>query len=487
MRKMMMINPHPPGRHGEESITVIVQMPLNLAYISALTPGDWEFDIIDENIELALDETEENIVFEPVDLVCITALTYQAARAYKIATACKKRGMTVIMGGIHASVQTEEAMRYVDCVVTGEAEAIWPTVIKDFEEGNLKNKYEGGLPDLGLLKKVHPNRQLLKDKYDYKFSSIITTKGCPNSCEFCSVPTFQGGKFRERPVEDVIEEMLETDYKGLMFAEDNFYGHGKRSNERANRLFKEMVDKKTNKDWLGFTALNISQDADTLEYMAKSGNFGMLIGIESTNEETLRKMNKRVNLKLGVDNYYDCIDKIHQAGLAVWGSMVFGSDGDDKDSFKKMADFVLDNNIDILTYGICTPFPITPLFKRLDSENRIFRKNFPVDWKYYDTANVVHKFVDMSLEEFIEGMQHVYEKVYADNMLRERFRNTIKRTHNPRNAMFAFRVGSDWKQVFEQVLENLKELYDSGDYYKDWYTSKSVFVEQDIESMATAY
>ena len=487
MRKMMMINPHPPGRHGEESITVIVQMPLNLAYISALTPGDWEFDIIDENIELALDEKEEDIVFEPVDLVCITALTYQAARAYKIATACKKRGMTVIMGGIHASVQTEEAMRYADCVVTGEAEAIWSTVIKDFEEGNLKNKYEGGLPDLSLLKKVHPNRQLLKDKYDYKFSSIITTKGCPNSCEFCSVPTFQGGKFRERPVEDVIEEMLETDYKGLMFAEDNFYGHGKRSNERANHLFKEMVDKKTNKDWLGFTALNISQDADTLEYMAKSGNFGMLIGIESTNEETLRKMNKRVNLKLGVDNYYDCVDKIHQAGLVVWGSMVFGADGDDKDSFKRMADFVLDNNIDILTYCICTPFPTTPLFKRLDLEKRIFRKNFPIDWKYYDTANVVHKFVDMSLEEFIEGMQHVYEKVYAGNMLRERFRNTINRIHNPRNAMFAFRVGSDWKQVFEQVLENLKELYDSGDYYKDWYTSKSVFVEQSIESMATAY
>ncbi len=488
MRKMMLVNPHPPGRHGEESITVIVQMPLNLAYIAALTPGDWEFDVIDENMELALDETETNTTFDGFDLVCITALTHQAARAYKIAEACKKKGMTTIMGGIHASVVTDEALQYLDCVVTGEAENIWATVIKDFEEGNLKKLYDGGLPDLSVLKKVYPNRELMRKKYDYKFSSIITTKGCPNRCEFCSVPTFQGGKFRERPYEDVLDEMEATDYKGLMFAEDNFYGHGKRSAERARNLFQGMVDRKVNKDWLGFTALNINSDAEVLRLMAESGNFGMLIGVESTNEEVLAKMNKRVNLKLGVDSYYESVDRIHQAGLVVWGSMVFGADGDGKDSFARMADFILDNNIDILTYGISTPFPKTPLFERLDGEKRIFRKNFPNDWKYYDTANVISRFVSLSLEEFIEGMQLVYDKVYAGTMLRERFRNTIKRTHNPRNAMFAFRVGSDWKQVFEQVLDGLRELYDSGDYYKDWYTSKSMVVEkQGLETVATAY
>ena len=486
-RKMMLISPHPPGRHGEESITVIVQMPLGLAYLSSLTPGEWEFDIIDENIELAMNEDETDVVFDGFDLVCLTALTFQSARAYKIAAACKRKGMTTIMGGLHASVVTEEAMEYVDCVVTGEAEAIWATVIKDFEEGKLKKLYEGGLPDLSLLKKVYPDRELLRKKYDYKFSSIITTKGCPNKCDFCSVPTFQGGKFRERPVEDVLDEMEATDYKGLMLAEDNFYGHGKRSNERAKSLFKGMVDRKLNKDWLGFTALNISQDAETLDYMAKSGNFGMLIGIESTNEEVLKKMNKRVNLKMGVDSYYESVDKIHQAGLVVWGSMVFGADGDNKDSFERMANYVLDNNIDILTYGINTPFPTTPLFKRVDSEGRIFRKNFPTDWKYYDTANVCHRFVDMSLEEFIEGMQLVYKMIYDGDMLRKRFRNTINRTHNPRNAMFAYKVGCDWKQVFEQVLDHLKELYDSGDYYQDWYKSSSVVVNKDLENVATVY
>jgi len=484
MKKMMLINPHKPGRHGEESITVIVQMPLNLAYIVSLTPGDWEFDVIDENIELAIDDNEE-ITFAPVDLVCITAVTYQSPRAYTIANACKRRGMTVIMGGIHASVVPEEASNYVDSVFIGEAEQVWPQVIKDFEAGKLKKVYDGGLPPLSLMKKVLPDRELMKKKYNYKFSSIVTTKGCPNYCDFCSVPTFQGRKFRERPYEDVLEEMAATDYKGLMLAEDNFYGHGKRSNERARNLFKGMVDRGIHKDWLGFTALNISQDKETLDYMAKSGCFGMLIGIESTNEAVLQKMNKRVNLKLGTDTYYDCIQKIHDAGLVVWGSVVFGADGDDKDSFKRMTDFVLENNIDILTFGINCPFPKTQLYQRLDSEKRIFRKNYPEDWEYYDTAHVVHRFVDMTLEDFIEGMQYVYDHIYAGDNVRKRFRNSIKKTNNVRNSMFAFRVGSDWKQVFDQVMENLKLLYDSGDYYKDYYQSGSVSVSKPLVESAT--
>ncbi len=468
MKKMMLINPHPPGRHGEESITVIVQMPLNLAYIAALTPGNWEFDVIDENKELALDEKEENITFKDrkIDLVAITAVTYQVARAYKIAAACRKAGIPAVIGGIHASVMTDEVAQYADTVVVGEAEEVWPQLIKDFEEGKLKKIYNGGLPPLSKLKNVYPDRELMRKKYGYQFSSIITTKGCPNACDFCSVPTFQGRKFRERPYEDVLDEMEATTYKGLMLAEDNFYGHSVKSNERARNLFKGMVERGIKKDWLGFTALNISNDPVVLDYMAKSGNFGMLMGIESTNEKVLEKMNKKTNLRLGVHQYHDAIQRIHDHGLVTWGSVVFGADGDDKDSFKKMTDFILNNNIDILTFGIDCPFPSTPLFHRLSAEGRIFRKNFPTDWKYYDTAHVVHRFVDMTLEDFINGMQYVYDHLYAGDNLRTRFRNSIRTTGNPRNAMFAFRVGSDWKQVFEQVLDSLKELYNSGAYYK---------------------
>jgi radical SAM superfamily enzyme YgiQ (UPF0313 family) len=473
MKKMMLVNPHPPGRHGEESISVIVQMPLNLGYIAALTPGDdWEFDVVDENIESALNEAGDDITFDPPDIVCLTALTYQAPRAYHIAKLAKKHGCTTIMGGIHASVCAEEAVQYVDAVITGEAETVWPQVIKDFEAGKLQKRYDGGLPNLSILKKVHPDRELLRKKYGYKFSSIVTTKGCPNRCDFCSVPTFQGQKYRERPVEDVLEEMAATDYKGLMFAEDNFYGHSVRSAERAKELFRGMIDRELKKDWLGFTALNISQDAEALKLMRESGNFGFLVGIESTNPEVLKKMGKRVNLKLGATNYKECIRKIHDAGLIVWASVVFGADGDDKDSFKKMVDFVHDCKVDILTYGLDCPFPKTPLFYRLDSEKRLFRRNLPEDWEYYETANVVHKLVDMTLDEFVDGMQYVYDNVYAGDNVRKKFRVSMQETSDPRNSMFALRVSQDWDQVFLQVLENLRKLQESGDYYKDTYATQ---------------
>jgi radical SAM superfamily enzyme YgiQ (UPF0313 family) len=260
--------------------------------------------------------------------------------------------------------------------------------------------------------------------------------------------------------------MAATDYKGLMFAEDNFYGHGKSSNERARNLFKGMVERDIKKDWLGFTALNIGEDPEALKYMAESGNFGMLIGIESTNPEVLKKMNKRINLRIGTQNFKDNIKAIHDAGLVVWGSVVFGADGDDKDSFKRMVDFILENKIDILSFGIDCPFPNTPLFHRLSQEGRMFRTNFPDDWFYYDTAHVVHRLTDMSLEEFIDGMQYVYDNLYAGKNLRMRFRESIKSTGNPRNSMFAFRVAQDWTVVFEQVLNNLRKLAESGDYYR---------------------
>lgn len=465
MKKMLLINPHPPGRHGEEDISVIVQMPLNLAYLAALTPSDWEIDVIDENLEFALDEKGEPKV-EDADLVAITAVTYQAPRAYEVARAYKKTGARIIMGGIHSSVMPDEVAQYVDSVFIGEADQLWGQVIEDFCNEGLKTRYDGGLPDLSVLQHVYPDRELMRKKYDYKFSSIVTTKGCPNKCDFCSVPTFQKQRFRERPYEDVLNEMAATDYMGLMFAEDNFYGHGKRSNERARNLFKGMVERGIKKDWLGFTALNIGEDPETLKYMAESGNFGMLIGIESTNPEVLKKMNKRINLRIGTQNFKDNIKAIHDAGLIVWGSVVFGADGDDKDSFKRMVDFILENKIDILTFGIDCPFPNTPLFQRLSQEGRMFRTNFPDDWFYYDTAHVVHRLTDMSLEEFIDGMQYVYDNLYAGNNLRMRFRESIKSTANPRNSMFAFRVAQDWTVVFEQVLDNLRKLAESGDYYR---------------------
>src|SRR5438309_2347165 len=118
-KKIVFVNPHPPERRGEESISVIVQMPLNLAYLAALTPPSWEKDMVDEVVDTALDD-DGNLTFD-ADVVAITALTYQSPRAYQVAAAARRRGMKVVMGGIHANAVPDEAARYVDAVCLGEA------------------------------------------------------------------------------------------------------------------------------------------------------------------------------------------------------------------------------------------------------------------------------------------------------------------------------------------------------------------------------
>ena len=467
MKKLVLINPHPIGNVGEENVSVLNQMPVNLGYLKTLTPKHWQVDIIDETQEPAINDAGD-ITFGGADLVGITSVSYQANRAYQIATACKKRGISVIMGGIHATSHPEEAAKYVDCVVIREAVTLWENIITDFDKGCLQKRYDGGLTPMEIYHGLRSDRAFLKDKYKYRYSGIITTAGCPFSCEFCSVPQFQGKKYRERPIEDVLDELesIKGQYRGLILTDENFYGHGKKSNERVRDLFKGMVERGIYQNWFGFTSLNIYKDDETLDYMVKSGCVGVLIGIESINEEALKTMNKNVNLRISIEKYFGAIENIRKHGLAVWGTMVFGNDADTPETFKQVADFVLNSHVDIMTCGILCPFINTPLYMRLKGDGRLFRTNFPEDWKYYTSHHLTYILKNMSLQELIDGFQYLFDKIYSTEVLRKRFQNAkeILGIKNMNAAMFAFRVNLDWQNVYQHLIQNLKELQSSGFY-----------------------
>lgn len=467
MKKLVLINPHPIGNVGEENVSVLNQMPVNLGYLKALTPKHWHVDIIDETQEPAINDAGD-ITFGGADLVGITSVSYQANRAYQIATACKKRGIPVIIGGIHATSHPEEAAKYVDCVVIREAVTLWENIITDFDNGCLQKRYDGGLTPMEIYHGLRSDRAFLKDKYKYRYSGIITTAGCPFSCEFCSVPQFQGKKYRERPIEDVLDELesIKGQYRGLILTDENFYGHSKKSNERVRDLFKGMVERGIYQNWFGFTSLNIYKDDETLDYMVKSGCVGVLIGIESINEEALKTMNKNVNLRISIEKYFEAIENIRKHGLAVWGTMVFGNDADTTETFKQVADFVLDSHVDIMTCGILCPFINTPLYMRLKGDGRLFRTNFPEDWKYYTSHHLTYILKNMSLQELIDGFQYLFDKIYSTEVLRKRFQNAkeILGVKNMNAAMFAFRVNLDWQNVYQHLIQNLKELQSSGFY-----------------------
>lgn len=479
MRRLVLINPHPKGNVGEENVSVLNQMPVNLAYLAAVTPKHWQVDIIDETNEPALDENDEHPApaVAGADLVGITSVSYQAHRAYKIAEVCRKNGIPVIMGGVHTTSYPEEAAKHVDTVIIREAIKIWEKIISDFENNCLQKQYDGGLTPLETYKDIFPDREYLKKKYKYRYSGIITTAGCPFHCEFCSVPQFQGKKYRERPIEDVLNELesIKGQYRGLVLTDENFYGHSAKSNKRVRELFKGMVERGIYQNWFGFTSLNIYQDDETLDYMVKSGCVGVLIGIESINEDALKTMHKSVNLRITIEKYHEAIANIRKHGIAVWGTLVFGNDTDTNRTFEDVAKFVLDTNLDITTCGILCPFINTDLYKRLTKEGRIFRNNFPEDWIYYTSHHLTYILKKMSIQELIDGLELVYEKLYSTEVLRKRFQNSKTILNNMNSALFAFRVNLDWQNVFSHLIDNVKKLRDSGVYNTalKWYNERN--------------
>ncbi|GAX59146.1 Fe-S oxidoreductase [Candidatus Scalindua japonica] len=384
---------------------LIFNAPLALGYIAALTPSHWKIEVLDEqeiNFENSIDRLSE---YSNVDLVGITALTVTAPRAYEIAAFFKKRKIPVVMGGIHVSMMPDEALNFADCVVIGEPDSIWNDLIKDAENGNLKKKYTGEYLPLGGL--VKPRRDIFGD---YKAATVQTSRGCPMSCEFCSTVAFNGRVYRQRPVNDILDELESIPQKMTYFIDDNLIGHNKKDEERIISLCKGMIERKINKMWWCQATMSFGNNEELLYYARKSGCVCVLLGIESISEKVLRRMNKELNLKL---DYRETINRIHKSGILVLGNILVGNDDDTKEVIEENIQFFKEVNIDAPGHVFVTPLPGTKFFERLDAENRIVNKNFPKDWKYYDLLHLVIKPNALSQKEIIDLKLLFYNNLFS--------------------------------------------------------------------------
>ena len=228
-----------------------VWKPLSLMVIAGLTSPDWEITIVDEN----LDMPDYPAMHQP-DLVGITAFTSQANRAYEIADCFRRLGVPVVMGGIHATMCLDEVMEHVGSVVTGEAEGVWPQVLADARSGVLKRRYDGGLADIN---NVPPARHDLLSG-DYAFGAIQTTRGCPLNCTFCSVTAFNGARYRQRPIPEVVREFQEIREKRVLVVDDNLIGTRTEHLARAKDLFRAMAKANLQKEWVGQATINFADD-----------------------------------------------------------------------------------------------------------------------------------------------------------------------------------------------------------------------------------
>jgi len=445
-KRLLLINPLNQHKKGLANRRESLQAPLGLGIVAALTPGTWSVRIMDENFR--------KFTYKEADLVGITALTAQAYRAYEIASLYRKKGIPTVLGGIHASILPEEAANYMDTVVTGEAETIWPEVIRDFEQGRLKNRYHGPMSDLKNL--PVPRYDLLHP--GYIFGSVQTTRGCPMNCDFCSVPMLNHHTFRLRDVDEVLNELKVIPNKLIYFVDDNLIGADRKSQEHAMALFRGMIDRKINKEWFAYASLNVGSNEELVKLAAESGCRMMLIGIETEKPEQLKETNKRMNLQIGPENYSKVVKLLHKYSICVLGAFIVGIDSDTPEDIRNRIKYMKRSPFDVTQGAIMTPFPGTQLYKRIKEENRMLGNNFPGNWQYYSGMDIVFRPKHFDQHKFTGLIRDLVPGLYSKRLIILKAVRTLWNTRSLRATLWAFQTNHNFRKiVFEKDIKVISE------------------------------
>jgi radical SAM superfamily enzyme YgiQ (UPF0313 family) len=381
---------------------------VNLPLLAALTPPGHKITLVEE--AFAPDDINQN-----VDLVGITVLTELALRAYHIADIYRRRGVKVVMGGIHPTVLPEEALKHADAVVVGEAEGVWPQLVSDAAAGQMQRIYYAG--KMTDLKRMPIPARKLCPEAKYKGYNPIpipigveTSRGCPNDCEFCCIGSTLGKQYRVRPVQEVIAEIESIDSPHLFFVDDALALNRK----VAKELFTEMIPLR--RRWLAQGTVSLAEDPELLRLMKRSGCLGLLIGFESIQKSTQDEVMKIRNLKI---DFYEAMRRFHGEGFGILGSFVFGFDFENKDVFEQTYEFIMKSYMDVVQLRILTPYPGTRLYKRLLKDGRLFEPDWWLQGHPPDT--VLYQPVGMTVDELISGYARLNKQAYSAGAIMKRF------------------------------------------------------------------
>jgi radical SAM superfamily enzyme YgiQ (UPF0313 family) len=428
-----------------------VWKPLGLLVLAALTPKEWDITVVDENLGMP-----DYTGMPQPDLVGITAFTAQAPRAYEVASAFRVRGVPVVMGGIHASMCTEEVSERVDAVVTGEAESVWAQVLEDVQRGTLKKIYEGSHAEVDTIPLAR--HDLLPE--GYVFGSVQTARGCPLNCSFCSVSAFNGKKYRRRVIEDVVEELKLIKEKWVLVVDDNLIGTSKKHIDNAKELFRAMIQADLGKKWIGQATINMADDEELLQLARDAGCIGVFIGFESPSDEGLAEVRKKFNNRKGRD-LRASVRRIQRHGMVVAGSFIIGLDVDKPGIGQRIAEAADHLDLDLLNVQCLTPLPGTDLWETMEAEGRIAANNFPEDWKYYTLTLPVGRYKNLSREDIFREMaicnRHYYSLAHIARRVwrwtiakRKPLFSLVSNFSNRNNARLFPKVAREFSAVLDE-------------------------------------
>lgn len=373
--------------------------PLGLATLAGYFREDDEVTLQDQHVEkLDLEDTP--------DLVCIQAYVTNAYRAYAIADGYRSRGVYVVMGGLHVTSLPDEAAQHADTLILGPGEEAFPRFVDDFRKGCPHSRYVARWRSIDALPPVR--RDLIKRSKYLVPNSLVVSRGCPHHCDFCYKDAFyEGGKsFYTTSVDVALREIEGLPGRHLYFLDDHLLGNRK----FASELFEGM--KGMGRVFQSAATVQSILDGNLIEQAVEAGLRSVFVGFETLSPENLKASNKYQNLQR---DYGEAVRRLHDLGVMINGSFVFGLDNDDPDVFRRTVDWGITNAITTATYHILTPYPGTRQFLRMEAEGRILTH----DWSKYDTRTVVYKTKGLTAEQLKKGYDWAYREFYTwSNILR---------------------------------------------------------------------
>lgn len=376
-----------------------------MPYLAALAPSDWDVTLVDDAIE-------EVDYSAPVDVVAITLRMVSSLRAYEIGDRFRERGIPVLMGGPHATFYSEEMARHADAVCIGEAEDIFPQMLADAAAGRLRQFYRRDTP-ADLAGMPTPRWDLLNPKFHVFYSPYVIqqSRGCPYSCDFCAERRLNGDYgYRDRPHEEVVEEIRKSGSRHIFFAASQFVGH----KARTMQLLEAMIPLKVR--WSALFSPRFGLDGEFLDLAKRSGLLHVNMGIESISQGTLSTMHKDFNRS---QSYDEMIENLNARNISYSFNFVLGADSDDLGVFDETLTYLQQRKVPAAYFNVMVPLRGTPLYDRMKQEERILDEPNMERWP---GVSCHFKPIRMSGDQLVENVRRIQREFYSWPSMLKRLR-----------------------------------------------------------------